>query len=73
MILRKQLQLQKDILDTNNLKLRLVSLFNGISTFMGYLKPKLFLSKNSSVTIQTIAGRMRWFIPFLKVLAQKWT
>ena len=29
----------------------LVSLFNGISTFVGYLMPKLFSKKNSSDTI----------------------
>ena len=29
----------------------LVSLFNGISTFVGYLIPKLFSKKNSSATI----------------------
>ena len=29
----------------------LVSLFNGISTFVGYLMPKLFSLKNSSGTI----------------------
>ena len=29
----------------------LVSLFNGISTFVGYLMPKLFSEKNSSGTI----------------------
>ena len=29
----------------------LVSLFNGISIFVGYLMPKLFSSKNSSGTI----------------------
>ena len=29
----------------------LVSLFNGISTFVGYLMPKLFSLKNSSCTI----------------------
>ena len=29
----------------------LVSLFNGISTFVGYLMPKLFSQKNSSCTI----------------------
>ena len=29
----------------------LVSLFNGISTFVGYLIPKPFSSKNSSGTI----------------------
>ena len=30
---------------------RLVSLFNGISTFLGYLMPKQFFEKNSSGTI----------------------
>ena len=29
----------------------LVSLFNGISTFVGYLKPKQFSKKNSSGSI----------------------
>ena len=29
----------------------LVSLFNGISTFVGYLMPKPFFKKNSSGTI----------------------
>ena len=29
----------------------LVSLFNGISTFVGYLMPNLFFEKNSSGTI----------------------
>ena len=29
----------------------LVSLFNGISTFVGYLMPKPFFEKNSSGTI----------------------
>ena len=29
----------------------LVSLFNGLSTFVGYLMPKLFSAKNSSGTI----------------------
>ena len=29
----------------------LVSLFNGISTIVGYLMPKLFSKKNSSYTI----------------------
>ena len=31
----------------------LVSLFNGISTFVGYLMPKPFFSKNSRGTIYT--------------------
>ena len=34
----------------------LVSLFNGISTFVGYLMPKPFSKKNSSGTIKPIAG-----------------
>ena len=44
----------------------LVSLFNGISTFVGYL-----LTKNSSDTLLTHSWRDKGFIPFLKVLAQK--
>ena len=32
-------------------RLGLVSLFNGISTFVGYLMPKSFSEKNSSGTI----------------------
>ena len=40
----------------------LVSLFNGISTFVGYLMPKLFSLKNSS-----------GFIHFPRVFARKWT
>ena len=46
-------------------------LFNGISTFVGYLMPKPFSKKNSSGTIQPIAGRIRGFIPFPRVFAQK--
>ena len=49
----------------------LVSLFNGISTFIGYLTPKLFSWKNSSGTILPIAGRIRRFIPFPRVFARK--
>ena len=33
----------------------LVSLFNGILTFMGYSKPNPFIEKNSSDTIYPIA------------------
>ena len=51
----------------------LVSLFNGISTFEGYLMPKPFSEKNSSSTIQPIAGSIRGFIPFPRVFARKWT
>ena len=41
----------------------LVSLFNGISTFVCYLMPKPFSKKN--------AGRIRGFIHFPRVFAQK--
>ena len=44
----------------------MVSLFNGISTFVGYLMPKLS-SENSSGTIYPIARRIRGFIPFPRV------
>ena len=37
----------------------LVSLFNGISTLMGYLMPKSSIQKNSSDTIKPIAGEIR--------------
>ena len=37
-----------------------VSLFNGLSTFMGYLKPKLSLKKNSSDSIQSFF--IQWHI-----------
>ena len=49
----------------------LVSLFNGISTFAGYLMPKPFSEKNSSGTILPIAGRIRGFISFPRVFARK--
>ena len=35
----------------DSVKFGLVSLFNGISTFLGYLMPKLFSKKNSNGTI----------------------
>ena len=50
-----------------------LSLFNGVSTFVGYLMPKLFSLKNSSHTIYPIAGRLRGFIPFPRVFGRKWT
>ena len=49
----------------------LVSLFNGISTFVGYLILKIFSKKNSSCTIEHIARRIREFIPFPTVFCQK--
>ena len=36
-----------------------LSLFNGISTFVCYLMPKLSLQKDSSRTIQPIAGGIK--------------
>ena len=42
----------------------IASLFNGISTFEGYLMPKLSLSKNSSGTIQPTATDIRESISF---------
>ena len=47
--------------------------FNGISTTLGYLMPNPFSEKNSSSTIQPIAGRIRGFIPFARVFTRKWT
>ena len=38
-------------MDTQKLWFGWVSLFNGISTFVGYLMPKPFSEKNSSGTI----------------------
>ena len=49
----------------------LLSLFNDISTFVGYLMPKPFSQKNRSCAIQPIAGRIRGFIPFPRVFTQK--
>ena len=45
----------------------LVSLFNGISTFMGYLMPKPCLLNNSSETLLPISGRIRGFIPGVRI------
>ena len=50
---------------TNN-NIGVVSLFNGISTFVGYLMPK-----NSSGIIQPIAKRIRGLIPFPSVFVRK--
>ena len=46
-------------------------LFNGISTFMGYLMPKLSFLKNGSGTIQPTARRTSRFIPLPRVFVQK--
>ena len=50
----------------------LLSLFNGISTFVGYLMPKPFFEKSSSGNIQPKAGRIRGFILFPRVFARTW-
>ena len=49
----------------------LVSLFNGISTFVGYLMPNLFSKKNSSGTIQPIAGKEKGVHTFPKGICPK--
>ena len=49
----------------------LLGFFNGISSFMGYLMPKPSLL-NKSDAIQLIETGIREFIPFLRVLVQKW-
>ena len=51
----------------------LVSLFNGISRFPDYLIPKSSLLKKGDANIWLIAGRIREFKPFPKVLIRKWT
>ena len=48
-----------------------VSLFNGISNFVGYLMPKPTVQKNSSCTIQFIARGIRGFMPFPKSISLK--
>ena len=49
----------------------LVSLFNGRSTLVDHLIPKIFSQKRSSGTIWPIAGRIRVFIPFPKGICPK--
>ena len=44
----------------------LVSLFNGISTFVGYLMPKPSFQKNSNDVISLLAWRIVEFITFPK-------
>ena len=48
----------------------LVSLFTGISIFIGYLMPEPSLYKNGCGIIQLIAGLIRGFTPFPRVLVQ---
>ena len=47
-----------------------VSLFNGISTFGGYLRPKQSW-KNSGGTVELITRRIKGFIPFPKGICSK--
>ena len=49
----------------------MVSFFNGISTFVGYLMPKPSFEKNRSGTIQPIAERIRGLILFPRAFARK--
>ena len=56
---------------TNTFWFGLISLFNGISTFVGYLMPKPFSEKNRSGTTYPIAGRIRVFISFPKGICPK--
>ena len=50
----------------------LVSLFNGMSAFLGYLMQKPSFQKNSSDTIQPIAVvGVKWFIPFSRIFSPK--
>ena len=51
--------------------LELVSLFNRISTSMGYLMPKPYLENNSSGAIEAIARRIKEFMPFVRVISPK--
>ena len=51
----------------------LVSLVNGISTFVGYLMSKLFLLKDSSVSIRPIADGIKDVLPFSWIVVRKWT
>ena len=46
-------------------------LFNGISTFLSYLMPSPLFWKDSSGTIQSIAGNIRSFILFPWVFIRK--
>ena len=49
----------------------LVSLFNSISTLVGYLMPKPSLLINSS-TIWVVSDGIRRPLPFPRALVQKW-
>ena len=49
----------------------LISLFNGISTFVGYLMTKLFLWKKRSGAIYPIGEGISGFIPSSKIIVRK--
>ena len=49
----------------------LVSLFNSMSTFMGYLMTKKSLLKNSSGTIKLLTEKKNWFYNFPKDISLK--
>ena len=51
----------------------LVSFFNGKSTFVGYLMPKLSLQRNSSGTTLPISRGMKGFILFPGLLVRQRT
>ena len=53
-------------------KQAVVSLFNGMLNFVGYLMPNSSLLKDNSDTIKSIAGGIRGSIPFPKVFPRKW-
>ena len=47
--------------------------FNGTSTFLGYLMSKQSLQKNSIANTKPIARETKWFIPPPGVLVRMWT
>ena len=49
----------------------LVFFINGISTFVGYLMPKLPIFNNNSEIIKSIAGRNKWIHTFPKSIKPK--
>ena len=48
---------------------RSVSLFNGISNFVGYLRSR----RTVAVLFNPIPGRIRGFLPFPRVFVRKWS
>ena len=65
---------QSIILQYEYLLVNLVSFFNGISAFVGYLMQKLLLLENSCSNIRHIAGkRSKSIHTFPSVIIWKWT